>query len=270
MLNVHIKFSAVFVLAAFLVIGPAPAFSQNLLGFFRLPSGQSFGALAIGNGPRYMGAEETVTVPVPVAQFQSGPYTSRLVANYLAVDLVETDAWAAGPSGLLRFGRSRSNDPAVDSMQDISWTIDLGGHLHRQWNRSDYQRYGAVGGSVLFDMGNVHGGWTANANIMQFVPFGRFGTLGLAAGTHYGSGSFTQTYFGVSKADAALSGLPVYTPGGGLRDVYVASVLIQPVSPEWAVGAGFLYSKLMGASAESPIVAEQSQFYVGIGVMRVW
>ena len=225
---------------------------------------------SLGTGPRYFGSDENVTALIPAAQFAAGLYKALLLGNYLALDLTQSPEWSAGPVGILRFARSKSDNPQIDALPDINWTVDLGFELHRRWNHTDYQRMGAIGSTVLGDVGGVHNGWTVSASLSQFFPVGQYGVLGLAGGSHYGSENYTRTYFGITNEGSAMSGLSAFSPNAGMRDVYAAALFIQPVSKEWAVGAGALYSQLLNDAADSPITARNDNLYFGIGVMRFW
>jgi outer membrane scaffolding protein for murein synthesis (MipA/OmpV family) len=75
-------------------------------------------------------------------------------------------------------------------------------------------------------------------------------------------------YFGVTADDSLASGLAVYTPGGGVRDARAWLVALVHLGPQWHVGAGVLYSRLVGDAADSPLVSDrgsQNQWVYGVG-----
>ena len=236
----------------------------------RTPDENGFVALGIGAGPRYIGSDQTTWAVAPAAQFAVGATVVRLTANYLALDLLERPDWSFGPAGILRFGRDETGDAEVDALPSIDPTIELGLDLSRNWNTGDYQRYTSVGISVLQDVGDSHGGWVASAGFRKWVPAGRYGTLGLSLATTYGSSDYTETFFGITPAASLQSGLASYQAGAGLRDARAAAIFIQPISPEWAVGAGLLYARILGDAADSPVTRDRNQLYGGIGIVRFW
>lgn len=229
-----------------------------------------FFILGAGFGPEYIGAEDTIWAVAPAGQFTFDRGQFLLQANYLTLDLITKDSWSLGPAGLLRFGRSDVENAQVDALPDIDLTVELGLHGGYTWNPEDLRRRGGVGGSILFDVGGVHDGYLVSANIRQWLPVGRFSALGIAVGATYGSDDYTDTFFGIDADGAADSGLPIFPARGGGRDVRVAAVYVQPVSDRWAVGAGFLYARLLGDAADSPVALARDQVYFGIGGARAW
>ena len=80
-------------------------------------------------------------------------------------------------------------------------------------------------------------------------------------------------YSGVTADDSLASGLPVYTPGRGVRDARAWLVALVHLGPQWHVGAGVLYSRLVGDAADSPLVADrgsENQWVFGVGGLYAW
>ena len=64
-----------------------------------------------------------------------------------------------------------------------------------------------------------------------------------------------ETYFGVTPAESALSGtLAAYSPGGGFKSVGAELNVRYEFAPQWAIRGEFIYEKLIGDAADSPIV----------------
>jgi outer membrane protein len=82
-----------------------------------------------------------------------------------------------------------------------------------------------------------------------------------------------QQRFGVGPEAAAASGLPAYTAGAGVRQVYLWPALIYRVTREWYAGAGAFYQRITGDGAASPVVAERgdaNQLTAGLGIGYSW
>jgi outer membrane scaffolding protein for murein synthesis (MipA/OmpV family) len=82
----------------------------------------------------------------------------------------------------------------------------------------------------------------------------------------WSSRSYMQTYFGVSPANAAASGLPAYSASSGVSQVGVALSLDQFLSRHWSIGARSHYGRLLSSAADSPVTAiagSPDQFYIG-------
>jgi outer membrane protein len=82
-------------------------------------------------------------------------------------------------------------------------------------------------------------------------------TLAGGAAFTYGRENYRDEYFGVRASDALASGLPVYQPGAGMRDVRGWATALFHLSPQWHLSAGVMYSRLVGDAADSPLVAER-------------
>ena len=122
-------------------------------------------------------------------------------------------------------------------------------------------------------MTGSHNGWTAGVSGYVMRPVARAVTLAGGAAATYGSGNYMDTYFGVTPEDSLASGLPVYRAGAGARDVRGWIVGTLHLSPRWHVGAGFLYARLLGDAADSPIVDERgnaNQWIYGAGALYSW
>jgi outer membrane protein len=112
-------------------------------------------------------------------------------------------------------------------------------------------------------------GYTVAASFRRWIPVGRFSAMGFYVGTTYGSSDYMDTYFSVDSTGAADSGLDMFSAKSGIRDVRVSAIYIQPISRNWQVGGGFLFSRLLNDAADSPIVSDRgirNQLAFGIGV----
>jgi outer membrane protein len=67
-------------------------------------------------------------------------------------------------------------------------------------------------------------------------------------------GRYQRAYFGVAPGTAAATGLPVYTPRGGIHAVGLASGLTQKLGGPWGVYAYAGYDRLIDRAGRSPLV----------------
>lgn len=230
----------------------------------------NFAILGFGAGPDYIGSDDDAWAVAPAGQITTDWGRITLIANYMSIDLVDDPGWQLGPAGLLRFGRQDVKDPQIAALPDIDTTLELGVTGGYVWNSDDLRRRGGVSLGVLQDVTGGHGGYVISANLRQWVPVGRFGALGLAAGTTWASDDYMNTYFSIDAQGAAASGLPVFTAGAGQRDARVAAVFVQPISPQVAVGFGVLCARLLDDAARSPVTRDRNQCYGGVGIARIW
>jgi len=92
--------------------------------------------------------------------------------------------------------------------------------------------------------------------------------LELRIGPHldFGNAVYEQTRFGVSAVQSERSGLPVFTPGGGLRDVGMRANLTYLCSEHLLLRAFAGMSRLTADPADSPIVLDRTQRFFGAGI----
>lgn len=234
------------------------------------PQYKHFAIVGIGAGPQYLGSDDDVWAVAPAGRFSFEKVTVELTANYLSLDLFPDSNWHVGPAGILRFGRGDVEDAEVAALPDIGMSLDLGVQIDYAFPHTNPRNRWRVGGSVLQDTSGAHDGYVATANIRHWLPVGKYGALGLSFATSWASEDYMDRYFSVDHTGAALSGLPSYSAGAGWRDVRLTAIFIQPISEEWAIGAGVLYSRLLSEASDSPVVRSRDQVYAGIGVARAW
>jgi outer membrane protein len=250
------------------------AWAQDALLPAALPEGNLV-AVGVGMYPDYIGSDDYAVGAIPLARYQYwGKRDVQLIGNTLNMNLLDAGGWRLGPSGILRFGRSDVEDDVVNRVHEIDPSIDLGAFAGYTWVHPDEPRI-RVGTSLwaLGDVTDSHGGWTAGANVFGAYPVFRALTLLGGGGVTYGSGSYMSTYFGVTPADSQASGLAVYQPDAGIRDMRGWLVALLHLSPNWTVGAGLIYSRLADESGRSPIVADRGsrdQWVFGAGAMYIW
>ena len=80
---------------------------------------------------------------------------------------------------------------------------------------------------------------------------------------------YARTYFGVTAAQAAASGLSVYDLKGGVRDVALSAKVTYALSERWNLQMLGGYKRLTGDFADSPLVKDggsANQFSAAIAV----
>lgn len=245
-------------------------------GSFVPPQYSNFMSFGVGVLPDYIGSDDDFVGAAPFGVLSLGDNKFfSILANSVYLNLSTNENLRFGPTGTYRFGRDDDiDDKVVSRMEEIDDTVEVGGFAGYMIQMSDdiRDRF-TFGGQVAFDVGGEHKGYVASVNARRWLPVGRFGVLGLAVATTYGSGNYIDTYFSVSSADSATTGLPEFDAGDGFRDVRVQAVFIHPVSKNWVVGAGAMYSRLLNDAADSPIVddrGDKDQIVYGLGIGYIW
>ena len=66
-----------------------------------------------------------------------------------------------------------------------------------------------------------------------------------------------NAFFGVDAGQSAGSGLPVYQPGSGIRDVAFGVSSNYLISEHFSVISNIRYSRLLGGAKNSPLVQQR-------------
>ena len=80
---------------------------------------------------------------------------------------------------------------------------------------------------------------------------------------------YQRAYFGVTPAASLASGLPVFTPRGGIYGVAATSGLSVQLDSRWGLFGYARYERLIGDAAKSPIVrrfGSRNQLSAGLGL----
>jgi MipA family protein len=91
-------------------------------------------------------------------------------------------------------------------------------------------------------------------------------TLSFSSSLSWADKKYTQTYFGVTSAQAARSNFKEYNAKGGVKSVSIGVGLNYQFDKNWAANAGLTYSQLQGNAAKSPIIEKKSQPSALIGI----
>ncbi len=235
----------------------------------------NFVGLGVGAYPDYFGSEDSRVGVAPIGRLSlGGARFVRLMVNDIRVNVLDHPNWQLGPVGLWRFGREDVDNPVVDRMHSIDDSLSVGLFGAYLWrDPREFRRTASVGTWALGDASGVYNGWTAGLNAHATQPVAKMVTLAGGAAVTYGSSQYMDEYFGVTPQDSLASGLPVYVPGSGVRDGRGWALALLHLSPQWHLGAGVMYSRLLGDAADSPIVSDEGskdQWVYGAGALYAW
>jgi MipA family protein len=266
-----------FAAAAVMSVLGLPAAAQQALDFeFVGADVRNFVSLALGVVPDYTGSDDYVIGVAPSFKwhFDGTERYARLLATEFSANIVNSRTWTFGPLMNYRFGRDDVEDAAVDRLREIDSGFELGAFAGWTWiaGADPRQRFNATL-QYLHDVSGDHDGYLITAATRYWHPVSRPLTLTLGASTTYGSGNYMRTFFGIDADNSARSGLPVFGAESGIRDVRISPGLVYSFSPSWHLGAGFIYSRLIGDAEDSPVVATRgsaNQFFAGAGIVYAW
>ena len=236
--------------------------------FLLIPTGYAAN-YSIGGGigvkPDYEGSSDYEFVPLPAgsARFGNGMYIQLLGLN-LRANVIPSNMWRLGPVYNYRQERSDVENNRVDDMKNISDANELGIFGGFEWNNW------FVFLDILGDTGNAYNGWYATLKGGYNWAISKAWMLSMGAHTTYADDDYMQTYFGVSAADSARSGLKRYNADSGMKDVGIDLGLNWNFASSWDLRGIASISQLIGdADDSSPVVNEgsETQFMGGVMVL---
>ncbi len=228
-------------------------------------------ALGAASVPEYEGADAQQALPFIAARVQSG-------GRYLAVEgvsaranVLDIAAWELGPVAAITFGRDDDVESrAVARLAPIDDAVELGAFVARIWRDVGVADGEArVSVHAVQDVSGVHDGWQAGVSAGYAAPAGARWRFGGEVSATFASEDYAATYFSVTPAGAAASGLTAYAADGGLKDAGVAVNATYAATARWSLTAFAGYRRLLGDAADSPIVAREGspdQFSAGLGL----
>ncbi|MBN2396753.1 MAG: MipA/OmpV family protein [Deltaproteobacteria bacterium] len=84
--------------------------------------------------------------------------------------------------------------------------------------------------------------------------------------TTFASSGYMEEHFGVSPGQSARSGMPGYDAGPGFKSFGLHIMVIHRLDRHWGVQAGAGYDRLIGEAAGSPVVKDENQYRLTIGL----
>lgn len=220
--------------------------------------GISFELGAAGKvAPRYFGASKLVLSPVPLFRLK------RLeLPNGFAIGGGSDEGFSLSPSIDVIGKRSVANSPELTGLNTIDTAVELG--VKAKYQTGNFR----VTGAVRQGFGG-HKGVRAELGADAIFKAGDQWTFHAGPRLNFGSSKFTNTYFGVTAAEASAL-YPATTASGGLYSAGLEAGVRFQVDDNWAVEAGAGWSRLTGDAARSPITAQGSknQYSASFGVVR--
>ncbi len=199
--------------------------------------------------PPYEGAGHDVFVPSPKLSIRRADSPDRFEPpdGGSSLALIDNRYIVAGP--LVRFRLSRGDTGKLTGLDKVGWAAEPGAFVElwpTNWLRGRVEgRRGVFG----------YQGWVGDG-ALDLVHTGKVWSASIGPRIGYGDGSYFDTYFGVTPAEAARSPFidTAYEPGGGRRYTGVEVALARHFGKRWDATFDVGYHRLAKAAAASPIV----------------
>ncbi len=214
--------------------------------------------------PEYIGSDDLEVTWLPVVDIRwrdtvflktSGGMTSRLGLGF---NVLNQQGFKIGP--MVEYYMGQDTSDGISGIDDVDGGAELGlfaEYNFKPWKVEAQARYGVAGGNNGFLM---TGGLSWNTKV------GRDLSLSLGANASFGDGNYMDSYFGVSAGEAALSGLALYDPGWGMRDVGLSLKMVYPFYKNFRLIGMGRFNYLLDEAAGSPLVEQDAQFSFGLAI----
>lgn len=255
---------SIFILGALLATLPAAAVAQAQSAWPSwLPSEWEAGGIVV-TAPKYEGSKNNTVMGVPVI-FPAGTPGVDGTVQFKGIDdvrvrLIKFNGFEAGPVAGYRFGREEDDGRRLRGLGDIDGGLVLGGYAaYRIGNLAAFASYNhqatgdETGGLLRFGLEAV----------TRLQP--RF-IVTLTGGATWASNDYMRSFFGVTAAQSARSGLVAFAPDSGIKDVFIGLGAEVPLAERWTLRANARYTHLVGDAADSPVVERQGQISGGLGL----
>ena len=238
------------------------------------PEWRYVAGLSFKSAPEYDGSDRRVLKVRPLWAYKYGRFristsgasaimgfASDPVGSGVSAELVRTDHWKLGTALRLDSGRQSSDSARLTGLPDIQRT--LRGRLYATYSIDD--RWG-ISGNVAQDLLGRQGGATFGLNLGYRRWMGAQTMVSAGAGVSLADRRNMQTYFGITDGQAVRTGLPAYSPGGGLTDIHAGVGVMTAIAPRWIAFANVGASTLIGDAATSPLTRQASAALATFGL----
>jgi outer membrane scaffolding protein for murein synthesis (MipA/OmpV family) len=240
-------------------IVPAQEFDSGRYGDFR--DTLHDWKLTVGAGaiymPEYEGSDKLEINPLPIISAEFGDRV-RVDITGVTVDIYEANGFSAGLKAGYDLGRKEDDSDYLRGLGDIDAGGIIGGII--SYEVGPFEAYAeldkTIGGSD---------GLTGTVGARASYRYERFIFSADVSGT-WADDKHMESYFGVTSAQSASSGLAQYDAQAGFKRVDLKGSITYMMTENWlvtgAAGAGFL----MSDAKDSPIVRDDIQPFAMLGV----
>lgn len=161
--------------------------------------------------PDFQGSRHYQIQPAPIIDVEQGRFFAR-TGDGIGIKVFNTRNFQAGVS--VNWMRGYDAEDVPEGIGELKSTF--GGRAFVSGQFAGFAATVAVTAPVF---GGDAEGMLANARIAYPVRVSDSITISPAVGVSWADGKFMRRYFGVNEAQAVASGLPVYEPSSGFKDV---------------------------------------------------
>lgn len=211
--------------------------------------------------PKYSGSSKYQISPVPNISIS---YQDKYFLNPLGlgVNAIKWKGFKAGASIGYDMGRNDSVAARLHGLGDIEASINAA--IFASYRLENWTFDGAIRHALTHASSY---GMTADLGVNYRIPVIEK-RLDIVVGPRIGfaDSDYMETWYGITNAQAAGSGMRVYNAEGGIKDMSFNARMNYAVAPHVKISPFVSVKRLLGDAADSPIVEEETQFMGGVGV----
>ena len=178
-----------------------------------------------------------------------------------SADLIRNQTVRLGVSLRIDGGRKSDEASTTAGLPDVRRTAR--GRIYASYALApDWQ----VAASLSQDLLGRQGGWVGGLDLGWRLQQTAYSEWTAGVGVSAANGVNMRSYFGITPAGAMASGLPVFSPSTGLRDVHAGIGYRRSLTPHWIWFGSAGVSRLVGPAADSPLTQMPTGFQVGFGL----
>ncbi|MGQ3048539.1 MAG: MipA/OmpV family protein [Niveispirillum sp.] len=218
-------------------------------------------AAGIGTRPEYMGSKDQEPVPYVAGELNYDRYFLEAQGKEVSLGTWLTPSMSLGVLFDVESGRDDSvKNDRVSRLPKIDDAMQLGAFARYAW-RGVLDRRDELTMDVtwLSDVSDTHDGVVGSLGLAYGRKLGDRWSFGGGVRLTYVDDSYAGTYFGITPAMAAASGMPAFRAGGGVRDVGLSAKLSYALTDNWNIQLLGSYKQLLGDFKDSPIVKQDGR-----------
>ncbi|QDX27439.1 MipA/OmpV family protein [Sphingomonas suaedae] len=226
--------------------------------------------VAVGGAwiPDYEGSDDNRWTPIPAANGTVAGMSFTILGNRASLDVIPEVAgkdwnFQLGPVAVINLNRTNRDaidDPRVAALGEIDTAVEVGGYIGiaKTGILHDYDTLSASL-SYRHDVTKIHKSGIFTPSVNYTTPLSTKALVSVFASAEIVEDRYARTYFGVTPAGSVASGLPVFRPEGGQKDITVGGFVTHAITGDLTKGlaliVGGTYKKLVGDFADSPLVS---------------
>jgi outer membrane scaffolding protein for murein synthesis (MipA/OmpV family) len=210
--------------------------------------------------PRFEGSNDYHFEPGPTIDIRYRNLAFLSTGEGLGVNILRGMNYRAGVAMTYDLGRNEGNDLAkLHGLQNLSASPELKFF-------GEYVFFPVITRLDVRTGFGGHGGWIGDASVYLPVAGSKKFFVFAGASVTMADDDYMKHEYGVTPQESTASGLPVYTPGGGLNSAGIGANATWIFADHWFLDVVGAATELLGPASESPLTYERWQYAVSLNI----